>query len=75
MPKGLRESEKLEHPLWTPSTKAELGDKDENISPEKATEIVGARYAKKIEELSLRVYKFVSLIFSLHSKSDSLTTE
>ncbi|GAB7353568.1 hypothetical protein MBLNU459_g3997t1 [Dothideomycetes sp. NU459] len=57
MPSGLRESEKLEQPLWTPSTKAELGDKDENISPEKATEIVGAKYAKKIEELSLKVYK------------------
>lgn len=37
MPKGLRESEKLETPLWTPSTKAEMGDKDENISPEKGT--------------------------------------
>lgn len=35
MPKGLRESEKLEKPLWTPSTKAEIGDHDENISPEK----------------------------------------
>ncbi len=33
MPEGLRESEKLEQPLWTPSTKAEQGDKDENISP------------------------------------------
>ena len=32
LPLGLRESEKLPEPLWTPSTKAELGDKDENIS-------------------------------------------
>ncbi|KAL1301522.1 hypothetical protein AAFC00_005765 [Neodothiora populina] len=56
MPSGLQESEKLEQPLWTPSTKAELGDKDENISPEKAREIVGDKYAKKIEELSLQVY-------------------
>jgi phosphoribosylaminoimidazole-succinocarboxamide synthase len=33
MPAGLRESEKLEQPLWTPSTKAEKGENDENISP------------------------------------------
>jgi phosphoribosylaminoimidazole-succinocarboxamide synthase len=38
MPKGLRESEKLEKPLWTPSTKAELGEKDENISPKQGTQ-------------------------------------
>lgn len=57
MPKGLQESQKLETPLWTPSTKAEVGDKDENISPEEATKIVGEKYAKKIEELSLKVYQ------------------
>ncbi|THX30769.1 phosphoribosylaminoimidazole-succinocarboxamidesynthase [Aureobasidium pullulans] len=57
MPKGLQESQKLEKPLWTPSTKAEIGDKDENISPEEATKIVGEKYAKKIEELSLKVYQ------------------
>ncbi|KAG9515498.1 putative phosphoribosylaminoimidazole-succinocarboxamide synthase, partial [Aureobasidium melanogenum] len=57
MPKGLQESQKLEKPLWTPSTKAEVGDKDENISPEEATKIVGEKYAKKIEELSLKIYQ------------------
>jgi phosphoribosylaminoimidazole-succinocarboxamide synthase len=61
MPKGLQESQKLERPLWTPSTKAEVGDKDENISPEEATKIVGEKYAKKIEELSLKVYQIVSV--------------
>lgn len=34
MPEGLQESEKLDRPLWTPSTKAEHGAKDENISPD-----------------------------------------
>ena len=34
LPDGLRESEKLEKPLWTPSTKAEKGAKDENIAPD-----------------------------------------
>jgi len=33
LPAGLRESDKFEHPLWTPSTKAEVGGSDENISP------------------------------------------
>ena len=56
MPKGLRESEKLETPLWTPSTKAEAGAKDENISPEKAAEIVGKNYADQIASLSLQLY-------------------
>ena len=35
MPAGLREGERLQKPIWTPSTKAEAGRKDENISPEK----------------------------------------
>lgn len=56
MPPNLKESSKLEQPLWTPSTKAEVGDKDENISPEQARAIVGEKYAKRIEELSLQVY-------------------
>lgn len=59
MPAGLQESAKLEKPLWTPSTKAEVGDKDENISPEKARGIVGEKYAAKIEELSLQIYSIV----------------
>jgi phosphoribosylaminoimidazole-succinocarboxamide synthase len=60
MPEGLQESQKLQKPLWTPSTKAEVGDKDENISPEKARQIVGHEYAGKIEELSLKIYQVVS---------------
>jgi phosphoribosylaminoimidazole-succinocarboxamide synthase len=58
LPAGLVEGQKLPEPLWTPSTKAEVGGKDENISPEKAREIVGnAEVAKKVEELSLKIYK------------------
>lgn len=56
MTKGFIEGQKLEKPLWTPSTKAELGGKDENISPEKAAEIVGKHYADEIERLSLEIY-------------------
>jgi phosphoribosylaminoimidazole-succinocarboxamide synthase len=56
MPTGLIEGQKLEKPLWTPSTKAEVGGKDENISPAEARKIVGEKYAKEIERLSLECY-------------------
>ncbi|KAK3190917.1 Bifunctional purine biosynthetic protein ade1 [Lecanicillium sp. MT-2017a] len=44
-------------PIYTPSTKAPAGEKDENISPEQARKIIGDKYANKIEELALKVYK------------------
>lgn len=56
MPDGLQESQELPEPIYTPSTKAELGAHDENISVERAVEIVGEKYAKRIEELSLKIY-------------------
>ena len=61
MPAGLKESQKLEKAIWTPSTKAEAGEHDENISPERAAEIVGVDVAKKIEAASLQIYELVSL--------------
>lgn len=61
MPAGLQESQKLEKPLWTPSTKADAGEHDENISPARAAEIVGRKVAKRIEEISLKVYEIVSI--------------
>ena len=60
-PAGLQESQKLEKPLWTPSTKAEQGEHDENISKQKAIEIVGEEVAKKVEEASLKIYEMVSV--------------
>ncbi|KAG9782020.1 Phosphoribosylaminoimidazole-succinocarboxamide synthase [Exophiala dermatitidis] len=57
MPQGLQESQELPEPIYTPSTKAELGQHDENISTEQAAQIVGEKYAKRIEELSLSIYK------------------
>ncbi|EXJ82197.1 phosphoribosylaminoimidazole-succinocarboxamide synthase [Capronia epimyces CBS 606.96] len=56
MPQGLQESQELPEPIYTPSTKAELGQHDENISTEQAAQIVGDKYAKRIEELSLKIY-------------------
>jgi len=43
-------------PIYTPSTKAEQGEHDQNISLEQAAAIVGDKYAKRIEELALAVY-------------------
>lgn len=43
LPIGLQESEKLQQPLWTPSTKAQIGGKDENISPAEGTLAVSRR--------------------------------
>jgi phosphoribosylaminoimidazole-succinocarboxamide synthase len=59
MSKRLRESERLEKPTWTPSTKAEQGEHDENISPERAREIVGEEVAGKVERASLEIYELV----------------
>ena len=63
LPEGMKESQKLEKPLWTPSTKAPPGGKDENISPEAAREIVGPHYAAEIEKLSLTIYETVCPLF------------
>ena len=56
VPNGLRESEAFPEPIYTPSTKAELGQHDENITTERAAEIVGSKYAQRIEDLSLQLY-------------------
>lgn len=57
LPEGLTEASKLPEPLFTPSTKAEIGDHDENISFERCCEIVGEDIAAQIRDLSLRIYK------------------
>ncbi|MCF8045419.1 MAG: phosphoribosylaminoimidazolesuccinocarboxamide synthase [Desulfarculaceae bacterium] len=57
LPDGLRESDRLLEPLYTPSTKAEAGLHDENISYEKTVELMGAETAEKVKKLSLDIYK------------------
>lgn len=56
LPDGLTEASKLPEPLFTPSTKAALGDHDENISYERCAEIVGGDIASQIRDLSLKIY-------------------
>lgn len=57
LPEGLTEASKLPEPLFTPSTKAEIGDHDENISFERCCEIVGEDIVAQIRDLSLKIYK------------------
>ncbi len=57
LPQGLKEADRLEQPLFTPSTKAELGEHDENISLERAREIVGAELADEVARRSLAIYQ------------------
>lgn len=57
LPEGLIEASKLPEPLFTPSTKAEIGDHDENISFERCCEIVAEDIATQIRDLSLKIYK------------------
>lgn len=56
LPAGLVESSRLDDPLFTPSTKAEIGDHDENISFERMAEIVGGPVAEKLRDTSVAVY-------------------
>ena len=56
LPAGLVNSSKLDEPIFTPSTKAEIGDHDENISFERCAEILGAEDATALRDLSIKVY-------------------
>ena len=64
LPEGLKESEKLPEPIYTPSTKAELGDQDENLSFEQSVEVLeklypgkGRDYATQIKDCTIKLYK------------------
>ena len=57
LPAGLRESDKLEPAIFTPSTKAELGEHDENISVARAAALLGDEVAEQVQNVSLRIYE------------------
>jgi len=56
LPAGLHNSEKLPEPIFTPAAKADVGDHDENISYDQVVEKIGSELAKKIKEVSIRLY-------------------
>jgi len=62
LPPGLLESSRLDTPIFTPSTKAEAGTHDENISFEKAAAILGKGLAEKVREVSIALYSRASCI-------------
>jgi len=57
LPEGLVNSAKLPEPIFTPSTKAEIGDHDENISFERCAELIGEADAAALRDLAVRVYQ------------------
>ncbi len=56
LPDGLQESQKLPEAIFTPSTKAEIGDHDENISFERVVEMLGLELATKLRDKTLQIY-------------------
>ena len=58
LPEGLRESDKLPEPIFTPATKAELGDHDENIDFDRAAEIIGDHpLMEELRRISIEIYR------------------
>ena len=57
LPAGLQQAQQLPEPIFTPSTKAEAGEHDENISFEHAVELLGSGLAEKVRRLSLAIYQ------------------
>jgi phosphoribosylaminoimidazole-succinocarboxamide synthase len=59
LPEGLRESEQLPEPIFTPATKAQTGH-DENIDRSRAAELVGAERLAEVERVAIELYRFAS---------------
>ena len=57
LPAGLKEADKLPEPIFTPSTKAAVGQHDENISFEQASELLGRELAERVKQATLSIYK------------------
>lgn len=60
LPKGLKKAEKLPEPLFTPSTKAEIGQHDENISFDEVIALIGQEKAEKVRQYSLALYQMAA---------------
>jgi phosphoribosylaminoimidazole-succinocarboxamide synthase len=62
LPAGLKNASRLPEPIFTPATKAEMGDHDENIDFDRMVQIVGADLARQVREVSIRLYATASEI-------------
>lgn len=56
LPPGLQQAEQLPEPIFTPSTKAEIGDHDENIDFERTVDLIGREHAGQMRDMSVRIY-------------------
>ena len=57
LPAGLKNASKLPEPIFTPATKAEIGEHDENISFERMVQIIGRELAEQVRDVSIRLYR------------------
>ena len=60
LPSGLKESSRLPEPIFTPATKEDGGNHDENISFEKMVSILGAELSEKLKKISIAIFKFAA---------------
>jgi len=60
LPEGLQKAQQLPEPLFTPSTKAEVGEHDENIAYEQVVELIGEDKAAQIKDYSIRLYQMAA---------------
>ncbi len=60
LPAGLRQAERLPEPIFTPSTKAAVGDHDENVSFDAVATRIGGELAEQVREATLKIYAFAS---------------
>ena len=60
LPDGLRQAQKLAEPIFTPSTKAAVGDHDENIDFDTAVRLCGAELAESVRDATLRLYRYAA---------------
>ena len=60
LPPGLRQAERLPEPIFTPSTKAAVGDHDENVSFDHVVDLVGREMAERVRDATLAIYRYAA---------------
>lgn len=66
LPAGLQQAQQLPEPIFTPATKAEMGDHDENIDYATVERLIGVELAKKVKEITLRLYREAAAFARVH---------
>lgn len=66
LPAGLQLAQQLPEPIFTPATKAEMGDHDENIDYATVESLIGAELAKKVKEITIRLYREAAAFARVH---------